>query len=82
MLLDYVNRDDYEKAFDLGKLLMDHKCSDNRVAALAGVAAYCVNEFDLAEPWLRAASASGHYPPIFQYVRTPDGPAAIRSIRS
>ena len=52
---DRVTRDDYEPAFKLGKTLMDNKCSDKYVPALAGVAAYCVNEYDLAEPWLKAA---------------------------
>ena len=38
---------------------MDNKCNDIHVPALAGVAAYCVNEYDLAGPWLNAAQASG-----------------------
>jgi len=54
-----VIRDDYEAAFKLGKMLMDNKCTDKFVPALAGVAAYCVNEYDLAETWLKAAQASG-----------------------
>ena len=28
---------------------------------MAGVAAYCVNEFDLAGPWLKTAEASGRW---------------------
>ena len=54
------------------------------VPALAGVAAYSVNEYDLAEPWLRAANDSGvllklskdlqrdyvHYPDIIGDVKT------------
>jgi cyclophilin family peptidyl-prolyl cis-trans isomerase len=58
-LLDQIASDDYEPAFTLGKLLMDNKCADPVVPALAGVAAYSVNEYDLAEPWLMAAHASG-----------------------
>ncbi len=58
-LADRVMRDDYEEAFELGKTLMDHRCSDKLVPAMAGVAAYCVNEFDLAGPWLKTAEASG-----------------------
>ena len=54
-----MGHDDYEPAFKLGKTLMDNKCTDKYVPALAGVAAYCVNEYDLAEPWLKAAKASG-----------------------
>ena len=58
-LYEFVEHDDYEAAFKLGKMLMDNKCTDKYVPALAGVAAFCVNEYDLAEPWLKAAQASG-----------------------
>jgi cyclophilin family peptidyl-prolyl cis-trans isomerase len=58
-LYDKVGHDDYEPAFRVGKLLMDHKCASLDVPALAGVAAYCVNEYDLAGTWLRAAQESG-----------------------
>jgi len=58
-LFERVAHDDYETAFRLGKTLMDGKTNNKFVPALAGVAAYCVNEYDLAEPWLKAASASG-----------------------
>jgi cyclophilin family peptidyl-prolyl cis-trans isomerase len=58
-LIDQIDRDDYEPAFKLGKMLMDNKCPDPTAPALAGIAAYCINEFDLAEPWLKAADASG-----------------------
>ena len=42
-------------------------------AACAGVAAYCVNEFDLAETWLNAAKASGMLSKIGNEMRGPDG---------
>jgi cyclophilin family peptidyl-prolyl cis-trans isomerase len=58
-LYDLVARDDYEPAFKLGKLLMDNKCTDKGVPALAGVSAYCANEYDLADAWLKDAQASG-----------------------
>ena len=58
-LIDQVDRDDYEPAFKLGKMLMDNKCPNPAVPALAGIAAFCVNEYDLAEPWLKTADASG-----------------------
>jgi cyclophilin family peptidyl-prolyl cis-trans isomerase len=58
-LIDQIDRDDYEPAFKLGKMLMDNKCPNPAVSALAGIAAYCVNEYDLAEPWLNSAAASG-----------------------
>jgi cyclophilin family peptidyl-prolyl cis-trans isomerase len=58
-LIDQIDRDDYEPAFKLGKMLMDNKCPNPAVPALAGIAAFCVNEYDLAEPWLKTADASG-----------------------
>ena len=57
-LADKIRRDDYEPAFRLGKLLMDNKCRVPESPALAGVAAYCVNEYDLAAIWLKTARAS------------------------
>ncbi len=59
VLADWVARDDYEKSFELGKIMVENKCPDKSVAGLAGVSAFCVNEFDLAETWLNAAKASG-----------------------
>jgi cyclophilin family peptidyl-prolyl cis-trans isomerase len=58
-LIDQIDRDDYEPAFKLGKRLIDNKCPNPAVPALAGIAAFCVNEYDLAEPWLKTADASG-----------------------
>ena len=65
-LYDFVKSDDYEPAFKLGKTLMDHKCTEKHVAALAGVAAFCVNEFDQAGVWLQAAKAHGNLPPDYE----------------
>ena len=59
ILGDDVKTEDYEAAFALGKTLMDNKCANKYVPALAGVAAYCVNEYDLAGAWLNAARATG-----------------------
>ena len=73
-LYDYVGHDDYEPAFKLGKTLMDNKCTEKYVPALAGVAAYCVNEYDLAGPWLKAARESGMLSKISNELKTPDGP--------
>jgi len=72
-LFESVWNEDYEAAFQRGKLLMDNKCPDKYVPALAGVAAYCVNEFDLAETWLNAAKASGMLSKISNDMRGPDG---------
>ena len=57
VLTDWYERDDYEKMFPLGKLLMDNKCENKQVAMLAGIAAFCVNEFGLAETWLEQAKS-------------------------
>ena len=59
ILSERVGREEYESAFQLGKTLMDNKCANKYAPAFAGVAAYCVNEYDLAGPWLKAAQASG-----------------------
>src|SRR5208283_4657200 len=46
---------------------MDGKCSDKHVPAWAGVAAFCVNEFDQAGTWLLAAKAKGNLPPEYEH---------------
>ena len=40
-----VQRDDYEPAAEIGKLLMDNKCTDKRLPLLAGVAAFAVSDY-------------------------------------
>ncbi|MGA2256528.1 MAG: peptidylprolyl isomerase, partial [Thermoguttaceae bacterium] len=82
-----VARDDYETAFKLGKTLMENKFSGNKhVPALAGVAAYCVNEYDLARIWLQAAKAQGNLPQQYEHYLdsvddTKDGWAKEKKIR-
>ncbi len=56
-----VHRDDYERAAEIGKLLMDHDCPDPRVPNLAGIAAFAVSDFDAAEKYLTAAEEHGYY---------------------
>ncbi len=56
VLSDRTRRDDYEAAFAVGKLLMDHQCADPRVANLAGTAAFAVGELDAAEKYLEIAA--------------------------
>ena len=70
-VLDEIDNDDYEPAFALAKLLVDNKCPDPFLAevggrritfyptAMAGIAAFCMNDYDLAAPWLKAASETG-----------------------
>ncbi len=66
-LHDDVTHDDYEPAYKIGKVLMDGKCSDKHVAALAGLAAFCVNEYDQAGSWLLAAKAKGNLPQEYEH---------------
>jgi cyclophilin family peptidyl-prolyl cis-trans isomerase len=86
VLADDVKRDDYEPAFQLGKTLMDKKCAVKDVPALAGAAAYCVNEYDLAKSWLSAAKADGNLSEEFEHYLaslddTKDGWAKEKKIR-
>ncbi len=66
LLMDWCRRDDYERAFAVGKLLMDHHCSDPEVPGFAGIAAFCVNEFDAAEDYLQQAQKLGKLNKIAQ----------------
>ena len=56
-----MQRDDYEPAAEIGKLLMENKCPDHRVPNLAGIAAFAVSDFDAAEKYLAAAEEQGYY---------------------
>ncbi len=82
-----VGIDDYERAFPIGKLLMDKKCPDPMVPDLAGLAAFCCNEFDLADAYLKQAQASNridptamHYLEMIDYYK--DAWAKEKQIRS
>lgn len=89
-VLDDIDSDDYEPAFALAKLLVDNKCPDpflseiggRRVAfyptAMAGIAAFCVNEYDLAGPWLRTASESGALSKVCDDIKQRDNAQAPR----
>ncbi len=54
-----AQRDDFEPAFEIGKLLMQNGCHVKQVAALAGVAALAESDFDDAEQYFRQAAANG-----------------------
>ena len=88
-VFDDIENDDYEPAFPLAKLLVDNKCPDPFVAkmdngrtmtfyptAMAGIAAYCVNEYDLAETWLKAAAASGELAKLCDDIKQLEGAEA------
>ena len=55
MLGPMVERDNYESAARVGKLLMENHCDAKRLPALAGVAAFAVADFDAAEQYLKQA---------------------------
>lgn len=61
LLDEKVRNDDYEPAAEIGKLLMEHKCADRRVANLAGIAAFATNDFDAAQQYLGVAEQQGYY---------------------
>ena len=51
----YVGSDDYENAYRLGKVLVDHQCQDKRTCNLAGLAALAVGNLDDAAACLKLA---------------------------
>jgi len=56
---DDVARDDYEVAFDMAETLIDNKCEFKEIYNLAGIAAYCINDFDKAEQYFKQAEEFG-----------------------
>ncbi len=61
LLAQKVHRDDYEPAAEIGKLLVENKCSEQRVPNLAGIAAFATSDFDAAEKYLGQAAKEGYY---------------------
>ncbi len=61
LLFERVEADDYEPAAEIGRLLMENKCSEKAVANLAGIAAFAVSDFDAAEKYLIQAAKAGYY---------------------
>ncbi len=59
MLEQWVQQDNDEDAYALGKLLLDHHCTIPQVADLAGTAAFAVGEPDAAEKYLQLAAKGG-----------------------
>ncbi len=55
VLFSYCQADDYEPAFHTAKLLLDHQFEAPIVHGWAGLAAFCVGEFDVAERELKLA---------------------------
>lgn len=61
LLAQGVQRDDYEPAYEIGRMLMENKSRDRHVMNLAGIAAFATNHFDDAEKYLGLAAESGYY---------------------
>jgi cyclophilin family peptidyl-prolyl cis-trans isomerase len=57
-----VRYDRYEDAMEVGKLLIDNGCPEKAVYAQAGIAAYCLDDFDLAQRYLQAAQDANVLP--------------------
>jgi cyclophilin family peptidyl-prolyl cis-trans isomerase len=64
LLGEMVQADDYEPAAKIAKLLMDNHCSETKVPNLAGIAAFAVCDFDVAEKYLDVAAKQGYYSPV------------------
>ncbi len=61
LLAHKVQRDEYEQAAEVGKLLMENQCPAKNVPNLAGIAAFAVSDFDAAEKYLSQAAKNGYY---------------------
>jgi len=61
LLAHKVQRDEYEQAAEVGKLLMENQCPGKNVPNLAGIAAFAVSDFDAAEKYLGQAAKNGYY---------------------
>ncbi|MGD0899863.1 MAG: peptidylprolyl isomerase [Thermoguttaceae bacterium] len=59
MVGDWDQRDDYEKALDLARFLIDHGSKDKQLRETAGIAAFALGDFPAAEAYLREAAAAG-----------------------
>jgi cyclophilin family peptidyl-prolyl cis-trans isomerase len=70
--------DAHEEAFRLAKLLTDHGYDRRDVYGCTGIVAFAVNEFDLAEKWLRIAKESNS---LARY-RPPWNEIAVRALNS
>lgn len=57
-----VRHDRYEDAMELAKLLIDNECSDKAIYGQAGIAAYSLDDFALAQEHLNAAKEADAMP--------------------
>ena len=59
MAKDEVNRDDYDAAANLASMLIENNCDEKGLHNLAGIAAFCSNDFSKAEEFLSKAQVDG-----------------------
>jgi len=58
-VLDAVQMDEFEVAYDLGMKLLEKGATDKRLSESVGVAAFCTNRFDDADKYLQMAKSGG-----------------------
>jgi cyclophilin family peptidyl-prolyl cis-trans isomerase len=62
IVADAVRNDRYEAAMELASLLIDNKCPEKAIYGQAGMAAYCRDEFGLAQKYLTLAKDADALP--------------------
>ncbi len=62
MVGDDVRNDRYEAAMELASVLIGNKCPEQAIYGLAGMAAYCRDEFGLAQEYLMLAKEADMMP--------------------
>jgi cyclophilin family peptidyl-prolyl cis-trans isomerase len=63
MLEDAYTRDEAEKAFELGELLIANEADQKNLYDMTGFAAFSINKFDEAKTYLEKAAKSGRISP-------------------
>jgi cyclophilin family peptidyl-prolyl cis-trans isomerase len=63
ILDDDIDRDSFENAAELSRVLLDNGCDVSRVFLQGGVAAFCTNDFGKAEQYLKEAEDRGSFEP-------------------
>jgi cyclophilin family peptidyl-prolyl cis-trans isomerase len=59
---DAADRDDYEPALTVSRILIEGKCEDKTVYGPAALAAFATSDFDQAIEWLKLAREAGNVP--------------------
>lgn len=61
LLMQNTQQDKYERAYEIGKMLMENNCFEKHTANLAGIAAFATNHYEEAEKYFIAAGESGYF---------------------